>query len=226
MVKIEGRAIENLIATFLQNYDLCTHVISDYNRYLTAEYAKEPGNGYVFFFGDGPGSFDGNEPIGEQNYLNIINTAKRSLWISTPYLIPTFRLMEALRNAAKRGVEVNLFVPGIPDKPVVYWMAKCDFHTLTEAGVNIYIYTPGFNHEKQILADDIIGFIGTINFDFRSLVHHFECGTLLYKNDCMEEIEEDFKQMISVSEKIPQDFKLKRGQRNLCNLLKLISPLF
>lgn len=225
MIKIEGRGIENLIATFLQNYDLCTHKISDYNHYLTAEWEREKGNGYMFFFGDGPGSFDGNEPIGEQNYLNIINISKRSLWISTPYLIPTFRIMEALRNAAKRGVEVNLFVPGIPDKPAVYWMAKCDFHTLIEAGVNIYLYTPGFNHEKQLLCDDIIGFIGTINFDFRSFTHHFECGADIYNDPVLKDFKKDFLEMQSVSKKVDFNYRPNLIQRIAVSIMKLIRTL-
>ncbi len=225
MVKIEGSAINNLIATFLQNYNLCVNKISNYDRYLEYEYPKFKDQGFVMPFGDGPGGID-DALIGEQTYINILNYATKSVYISTPYLIPTYELLDTMRNASLRGVEVNLILPGIPDKKLVYLMAKSNFRFLLDAGVNIYLYTPGFNHMKSAIADGELGFVGTINFDFRSLVHHFECGTLLYKNDCMKEIEEDFKQMISVSEKIPQDFKLKRVQRNLCNLLKLISPLF
>ena len=77
-----------------------------------------------------------------------------------------------------------------------------------------------------MLADDELSFVGTINFDFRSLVHHFECGTVLYKCNCMEDISKDFEQMISVSEKVPQDFKMKGLKKAICNLLKIISPLF
>ena len=225
MVKIEGQAIANLIATFLQNYDLCTHKVSDYKKYIEYDYEKFEGGGYLYAFGDGPGSFDGNEAIGEQNYLNIINTAKRTLWISTPYLIPTYRLMEALKNAAKRGVEVNLFVPGIPDKPAVYWMAKCDFHILYEAGVNIYIYTPGFNHEKECLADDIMAFVGTINFDYRSLTHHFECGVDIYNDPCIKEIKEDFLEMRMESKLVDKNFKVNIFQRIIVAILKLFRTL-
>ena len=225
MVKIEGSAINNLIATFLQNYNLCVNKVSNYDHYLTYEYEKYDDKGFVMPFGDGPGGID-DALIGEQTYVNILNYANKTVYISTPYLIPTYQLLDAMRNASFRGVEVNLILPGIPDKKLVYMMAKSNFRFLLDAGVHIYIYTPGFNHMKSALADGELAFVGTINFDFRSLVHHFECGTLLYKNDCINEIEEDFKQMISVSEKVPQDFKLKKGQKNLCNLLKLISPLF
>ncbi len=225
MVKIEGTAINNLIATFLQNYNLCVGKVSDYNRYLTYDYEKFDDEGFVMPFGDGPGGID-NALIGEQTYVNILNYAKKQVFISTPYLVPTYGLLDAMRNASLRGVEVNLILPGIPDKKIVYTMAKSNFRFLLDAGVKIYLYTPGFNHMKSAIADGELAFVGTINFDFRSLVHHFECGTVLYKCNCMKEIVKDFEQMISVSEKVPTDFKLKRGQKSLCSILKIISPLF
>ena len=225
MVKIEGSAINNLIVTFLQNFNLCANYVSNYDKFLSYEYEKFDDLGFVMPFGDGPGGID-DALIGEQTYINILNYAKKRVDISTPYLIPTYGLLDALRNAALRGVEVNLILPGIPDKKLVYTMAKSNFRFLLDAGVNIYLYMPGFNHMKSAIADNELAFVGTINFDFRSLVHHFECGTILYKCNCMDEISEDFKQMISVSSKVPQDFKLRGGQRRLCSLLKLISPLF
>ena len=225
MVKIEGSAINNLISTYLQNYNLCYGKVSDYNKYLDYEYPKFDDEGFVMPFGDGPGGID-DALIGEQTYINILNYAKKRVDISTPYLVPTYGLIDALRNAALRGVEVNLIVPGIPDKKLVYNMAKSNFRYLLDAGVNIYIYKPGFNHMKSAIADGELAFVGTINFDFRSLVHHFECGTILYKCNCMDEISKDFQEMIDVSEKVPQDFKFKGFKKALCNLLKIISALF
>lgn len=224
MVKIEGSAINNLITTFLQNFDLCTKEPSDYGQYLDYEYPKFDDPGYVAPFGDGPGGID-DALIGEQNYINILNYATERVDISTPYLIPTYKLMDAVRNAALRGVQVNLIVPGVPDKKLVYLVAKSNFRFLLDAGVNIYIYTPGFNHMKSALADGKLGFVGTINFDFRSLVHHFECGTLLYKTPCMKDLQDDFDQMISVSQKVPKDYKQKGFAKLICSLVKLICPL-
>ena len=225
MVKIEGSAINNLIVTFLQNYNLCVEKVSDYNRYLTFDYPKYEDEGFVMPFGDGPGGID-DALIGEQTYINILNYAKKEVFISTPYLVPTYGLLDALRNAALRGVKVHLIVPGIPDKKIVYYMAQSNFKYLMDAGVNIYTYTPGFNHMKSALADDELAFVGTINFDFRSLVHHFECGTILYKTNCIKDIGDDFREMINASQKVPVDFKMKRGRKSLCSLLKIISPLF
>ena len=163
--------------------------------------------------------------MGEQNYINILNYATKSCYISTPYLIPTYSLLDALRNAALRGVDVHLIVPGIPDKKAVYSVAKSNFRFLLDAGVKVYTYTPGFNHMKTAVADDELAFVGTINFDFRSLVHHFECGTLLYKTNCVKDIRADFDNMIAQSAKVPANYKLKRGTRWFCSLIKLITPL-
>ena len=224
MVKIEGSGINNLITTFLQNYDLASGFVSDYNKYLMYDYPKYNDPGFVMPFGDGPGGID-DALIGEQNYINMLNYAKKSVYISTPYLVPTYQLMDAMRNAAIRGVEVHLIVPGIPDKKLVYKVAQSNFRYLLDAGVNIYTYTPGFNHMKTVLVDDELACVGTINFDFRSLVHHFECAALLYKNKCMKDIREDFDEMIAQSQKVPVNFKQKVGARSLCSIIKIITPL-
>ena len=224
MVKIEGSAINNLITIFLQNHDLCAGEVSDYNKYLLFDYPKYNDEGFVMPFGDGPGGID-DALVGEQNYINILNYATKSCYISTPYLIPTYSLLDAMRNASLRGVDVHLIVPGIPDKKAVYAVAKSNFRYLMDSGVKIHIYKPGFNHMKSAIADDELAFVGTINFDFRSLVHHFECGTLLYKCGCMKDIRADFDQMISVSEQVPANYKLKRGTMWFCSIVKLITPL-
>lgn len=224
MVKIEGSAINNLITTFLQNYNLCSGEVSDYNKFLNFDYPKYKEEGFIMPFGDGPGGID-DALIGEQNYINIINAAKKYCYISTPYLVPTYQLLDSLRNAALRGVDVRLIVPGIPDKKAVYAVAKSNFRFLLDAGVKIYTYTPGFNHMKTMLADDELAFVGTINFDFRSLVHHFECGATLYKNPCLVDIKQDFEQMMEVSHQVPANFKPSFGTRSFCTLIRLLYPL-
>ena len=224
MVKIEGSGISNLISTFLANYDIASNQVDDFDRFLNYEYPKYEGEGYVMPFGDGPGGID-NELIGEQNYINILKYAKKRVYISTPYLIPTYQLMDSLRNAALRGVDVNLIVPGIPDKKLVYLIAKANFRPLLQAGVKIFIYTPGFNHMKSMLSDDELAFVGTINFDFRSLVHHFECGTIIYKSEAIKDIHDDFEEMLAQSKQVQQNYKLNIFGRILCGFLKLFFPL-
>ena len=224
MVRIKGPGIDNLITVFLQNFSLASHKVAEYEKYLEYEYPWCEEEGFVLPFGDGPGGID-DALVGEQTYINILNYAQEEVFISTPYLVPTYSLLDALRNAALRGVKVHLILPGIPDKKMVYMVAKSNFKYLLDAGVNIYLYTPGFNHMKTILADDDLGMVGTINFDFRSLVHHFECAAVIYKNACLKDVKEDFLEMLSQSEKVPADFDLKKMQKRLCALIKLISPM-
>ena len=208
-------ADNGMLTIFIQN---------DFDKFLNHVYPKFDGEGYVMPFGDGPGDID-SALIGEQNYINILNYAKKKVYISTPYLVPTYQLFDALKNAALRGVDVRLIIPGIPDKKLVYLVAKAHFKPLLEAGVKIYKYTPGFNHMKSMLADDELSFVGTINFDFRSLVHHFECGTIIYKSKANEAIHDDFEEMLSQSEQVSQSYKLNIFGRILCGIIKLIMPL-
>ncbi len=208
-------ASDGLISITVQN---------DIDKFLKHEYESYKGGGFVMPFGDGPGGID-NELIGEQNYINLLKYAKKKVYISTPYLIPTYQLMDALRNAALRGVDVNLIVPGIPDKKLVYLIAKANFRPLLKAGVKIFIYTPGFNHMKSMLSDDELAFVGTINFDFRSLVHHFECGTIIYDSPVIKDIHDDFEEMLSQSKQVPQNYRLNIFGRILCGFLKIFFPL-
>ena len=224
MIKIEGAAITNLIKIFLQNYGLASGEIIDFSKYLSHEYKIYDEEGYVMPFGDGPGGVD-DALIGEQTYINMINNAKKEVYISTPYFIPTYSLLDSIKNAALRGIKIHLIVPGIPDKKMVYMMAKSYFSFLLASGVQIYFYTPGFNHMKTVLVDDEVAFVGTINFDYRSLVHHYECGSLLYKNPCLKDIKADFEDMISKSQIVPSTFKIRGIKRPICSFLRLFSPL-
>ena len=224
MVRIKGPGIDNLITVFLQNYSLASKKVAEYQKYLEYEYPWCEEEGFVLPFGDGPGGID-DALVGEQTYINALNYAQEEIFISTPYLIPTYSLLDALRNAALRGVKVHLILPGIPDKKMVYLVAKSNFRYLLDAGVNIYLYTPGFNHMKTVLADDSLAVVGTINFDFRSLVHHFECAALLYQNACLKDIKEDFVEMISVSKPVAKDYRMGWWGRKFCSLMRLIYPL-
>ena len=226
MVKVEGPGIANFITTFLQDYDLATFSLTNYDEFVRGDYKEYKEPGYAFQFGDAPGPYQFFEQIGEQNYINLLNTATKRVDISTPYLICSYPLIRALTGAAKRGVEVNLIVPGVPDKKLVWNMGKSQFHIFLEAGVNLYLYTPGFNHEKQMLVDDRLVFCGTINFDFRSLTHHFETGITMLDAACIPEMKKDFEEMIAVSEKVPQDFKLPFMKRIIPGILKMFRVLF
>ncbi|MDD5828283.1 MAG: phospholipase D-like domain-containing protein, partial [Lachnospira sp.] len=169
----------------------------------------------------------GEERIGENVYLNIAKNAKKYLYIMTPYLIITDEMGRELSLAAKRGVDVRLITPGIPDKKIVYQMTRSYYAGLVRNGVRIYEYTPGFCHAKQWVSDGEVATVGTINMDFRGLYLHFENGVFIYKDEIIKDIEDDFAKTMAecrdVTDKYYSDRSrpLRIGQ---C-ILRLFAPL-
>ena len=160
-------------------------------------------------------------------YLNIINTAKDYLYLTTPYLICDSEIINALKLCSKRGVDVRIIVPHVPDKKTVFLMTRSNYEPLIKAGVKIYEYTPGFIHAKNLVCDDTVAVCGTINLDYRSLVHHFECGVWMYKTKAISRMKTDFFNTLAISKEITEtQARLKYSTNVLAKILKLFSPLF
>ena len=191
-VMVKGDAVQSFTMMFLQmwNYNERNRVFSPY---LTLPKDPPRAEGYVIPYGDSPMD---DEAVGEMVYLDLLNRAKDYVYIMTPYLIPDNELLTALQFAAKRGVDVRLILPGIPDKKTVFALSRSYYRQLLEAGVKIYEYTPGFVHAKVALSDDIHAVVGTINLDYRSLYHNFECAAYLYRTPVLADIRADFSQTL------------------------------
>ena len=145
----------------------------------------------------------------------------------TPYLIMDNEMVTALRFAAMRGVDVRIVVPHIPDKKAVFLLTRSHYAELLEAGVKIYEYTPGFVHAKVFLCDDIQAVVGTINLDYRSLYHHFECAAYLYRVDALADIKVDFQNTMEKSQQVSADDGKRRSFLTglLTGILKIAAPL-
>lgn len=223
-IRIEGEAVWNFTVMFLQMWNMSRYTEEDYGRYRY--HFKEPlqAAGYVQPYMDTP--LDG-EIVGENVYLNIIGNARKYVYIYTPYLVTDNEMITALKLASKRGVDVRIVTPGVPDKKFVYWLTQSNYQNLIEAGVGVYQYTPGFIHSKCILCDDELATVGTINFDYRSFYHHFECGVFMYKADAIEELKKDMEETFTVSEQITLEWcRDKFVKTNVIGpVLKLFSPL-
>ncbi len=187
-VRLEGPAVNGFTNMFLEMWTLMekTPRVSPYLKEIPL---FENAPGYVIPYGDNP--LD-KEKAGENVYLDFLYQATGYVHIMTPYLILDDVMLTALKTTARKGIDVKLILPGIPDKKAVYTLAKSYFATLINAGVKIYYYTPGFVHAKVFVSDGCKATVGTINLDYRSLYHHFECGTYLYDVPCIRDIEEDF----------------------------------
>ena len=188
-VMLKGEAVKSFTLLFLQMWNI-DEKEPRFEPYLScpAEPVKDA-PGYVIPYGDTP--VDGFR-VGEMVYIDMLNRAKDYVHIMTPYLILDGELDTALRFAAERGVEVSIILPGIPDKKTPYALAKTHYASLIRAGVNIYEYTPGFVHAKVFSSDGRKAVVGTINLDYRSLYHHFECAAYMVDTPCIGDIEADF----------------------------------
>ncbi len=168
-----------------------------------------------------------DEPLGENIYIEILSQARDYVYIFTPYLIIDNELQSALCLAAKRGVDVRIVTPGIPDKKLVFRITRSNYMPLLKAGVRIYEYTPGFIHAKSYVSDDDIGVVGTINMDYRSLYLHFECGALLYGHEVLKDLKKDALETFHVSKEIKKgDLKETLPARIFDALLRLFAILF
>ena len=197
----------------------------NYEKYLTPkplDIKRELG--FVLPYGDSP--FD-KEIIGEQVYFHILNHAKKYVHIMTPYLILDSEMLTTLTFAAKCGIEVIIIMPHIPDKWYAFILAKTYYEELIQAGVQIYEYTPGFVHAKVFVSDNDTATVGTINLDYRSLYHHFECGAFIYNNPVVWEIERDFQDTLKKCEKVTITNLHSRSivERVVGRVLRLVAPL-
>lgn len=220
---LEGSAVRSLTVQFLEMWNVIAEEDTDYLRYLPELPAAED-DGYVQPYADSP--ID-DEPVGENVYLNLIKSAQKRLWAATPYLIISDEMTRELCMAAQRGVDVRVITPGIPDKKLIYRITRSYYAGLARRGVRIYEYTPGFLHEKQMLADDASAVVGTINLDYRSLYHHFENGVLMHGCGCLRDIEQDFEQTMSVSREVTAEYadKSRAPLRISQCIWRLIAPL-
>ncbi len=162
----------------------------------------------------------------KDSYIKIITSAKRYIYIQTPYLVPDDSLLCALRIAAHSGLDVRIMIPGIPDKKFVYYTTLAHIEPLLECGIKIYRYK-GFLHAKTIVADDFISSVGTANFDVRSFNINFEINTLIYDKNFAETCRNTFFNDITCCNEITLAEYKKRGfyQKLFETLCRLIAPL-
>ena len=223
-VMLKGDAVKSFTLMFLQMWgmdekEMC---ISNFLEYPTIP--QKDAQGYVIPYGDCP--LD-NDKLGERVYMDILNRARTYVHIMSPYLILDGEMETALKFAAERGVEVALILPGIPDKYIPYALAKTHYTSLLESGIQIYEYTPGFVHAKVFISDSREAVVGTINLDYRSLYHHFECATYMHGTECIPHIEADFQDTLRKCRKVtPETIRNEDWKVKLTGVLaKVAAPL-
>ena len=221
-VMVQGEAARGFTLMFLQMWN-ANEWEQIYEPYLQPQ-PQISAPGYVIPYGEDPTR---QERIAKNVYLSILNQAKKYVYIMTPYLILDSEMSGALQYAAKRGVDVRIVLPHIPDKRTAFALAKSHYRELIGAGVKIYEYTPGFVHAKVFLSDDTCGVVGSINLDYRSLYLHYECAAYLYQVSTLPDIKADFVDTMAKSEEITAADVKKQSllTRIAAALLKVAAPL-
>lgn len=219
----------SLTAAFLEMWEASGKTSADVDvldieaqkKYLVQHPYQAKQTGYIQPYADCP--LDGIQ-VEEDVYISIVNKADRYCWFMTPYLIITDEMTHALSLAARRGVDVRIITPGIPDKKLIYSITRSFYHNLVQDGVRIYEWTPGFCHAKMSVADDCMATCGTINLDYRSLYHHFENGCFMADCDAVLDIRRDMEQTLEQCREVTE--KYKSGRSATLRLGQLFLRLF
>ncbi len=223
-IKLTGNAVWGLTSLFIMDYGI--NAVEPLNiKYNLYPDTKTFGKGYIIPFGDGPKPLY-SKNVGKRAIQNLLNYATRYVYITTPYLVIDNELCAGIEATAMRGVDVRIILPHIPDKKIVFEITRSFYHRLLSAGVKIYEYTPGFIHSKIYLCDDACAIVGSMNLDYRSLVHHFENGVWMYQTESIKQIKLDFEKTLNKSTKIdksgiPAGF-FRRIKRSV---VKIFAPL-
>ena len=221
-IMLKGDAAWSFALIFLQMWRLVTKREEELSQYRPSPDTCLS-DGFVQPYADSPTDDDN---VGEHVYLQIINNAKGYLYINTPYLIVDDSMISALCLAAKSGVDVRIITPHKWDKRIVHITTRSYYQELIRSGVKIYEYTIGFNPAKTFVSDDAVATVGTTNLDFRSLYHHFECGTVVYGSRAVMEVKEDFLNTLTICHQITQeDLRSNVFMRMLQDVLRLFAPL-
>lgn len=196
-ILIRGKAVDSFVAMFAVMWEYNTGNMISLSRHLLSQPVE--GEGIYIPYSDGPMT---HKSIAEGIYMQILNTAHRSVSIATPYLILDNNMVNVLTLASKSGVDVRILTPGVPDKKYVHPVTRFYYEELLEAGVKIYEYTPGFLHSKIFVSDDSVATVGSVNMDYRSFVFHFECGVWFHERETVLQVRDHFEDLLSQSRQI------------------------
>ena len=167
-LKVRGTSVQCLQRVFLGDWYWATKDIPD----VSWKTQREKGcDQTAFILATGPA-----DPLEACAlfFLNLINSAKERLWIASPYFVPSTSVLNALKLAVLRGVDVRIILPNRPDHLMVYFCSFSYYDELRQVGIQVYRYQPGFMHQKVILCDRHIAGVGTVNLDNRSFFLNFE----------------------------------------------------
>lgn len=220
-IKLEGQAVWGLLLSTLTTIHFQAGNI-DFKKYYVDYKVKS--DGIVAPFDDIPHT---NGRVTKDLLIQLIISAKSRVWLTTPYLILDNEMVNALEIAKKKGIDVKIIIPSIPDKRLVYMVSESYMADLVKNNIEVYKFSPGFIHSKLTLIDDDMALIGTSNLDFRSLYLHFENNVYLKGTSSISVMNKYFTDTLKVSKLVTKDDLKKRNfiYRLIQSFLKGFSPM-
>lgn len=222
MVRFEGSAVHGLQNAFLVDWFFVeSKLITDKKYYPTPRVFE---NNFVQIISSGP---DTDWETIMQGIIAMIHTAKKYIYIHTPYFLPTEPILSALQIASLSGVDIRLMLPKRVDTKMIQLATHSYLRQVLEAGIRVFLYKNNFLHSKAIVADDYISTIGTANMDFRSYEQNFEINAFVYDKDTAISLRKAFENDLKSCEEITleQWKKRKRKERLKDSIARLFSPI-
>ncbi|WP_299107721.1 cardiolipin synthase [uncultured Winogradskyella sp.] len=222
-LQLKGNVVNSLQAVFAMDWSFASGTDNLLNTKYLVKHTTD-NNSIAQVVAGGP---DSDFSSIHQHYFSIINSAKKYVYITNPYIIPGEALKEALQVAAMSGVDIRLLLSANSDSLLVKWTVRSSFEDLLAAGVKIYLYPDGFLHGKVIISDDELATIGTANLDIRSFEENYEVNVLIYDSNITTELKQDFLKDCKKSEPLDYEQYLKRPktERLKEGIAKVFSPV-
>lgn len=224
-LRIEGSAVFSLAVRFALdwNYAAKENLFLNAELFAPGDYqvkGREP----VQVISSGP---DSKIKMVHDNYLRLIHSAKDHIYLQSPYFIPDDSILDALKIAARSGVDVRIMVPCKPDHPFVYWATYSYIGEMVEAGAKCYVYDPGFLHAKTLTVDQMVACVGTANMDMRSFGLNFEVNVVVYSERTVSKLERAFEIDMAKCTQVTRNVYDKRSLfiRFKEQFSRLLSPL-
>ncbi len=219
---VKGEVLSALHGVFLMDWSYMSGEELLSRKYLDT-YDVE-GDGGAQLVASGP---DTKRGAMSDLYFSLITSARKRVWIATPYFVPNKAIRTALAMASMRGIEVRLIVPEISDGFLTQYGTRSYFSELLDYGVEIYMYQKGFLHQKIMIVDDDLATIGTANMDMRSLNLNFEVNMFLFQSSTIHELIEAYQNDLTDSVRVTKDSYSKRGlkHRTKESFARLFSPV-
>lgn len=222
-IRVRGEAVTSLQIVFLIDwYFVRQEILLDKEEYLP--YKREDGNVLIQTVASGP---DSDWASIQQAYFTMINTAKKYVFISTPYFMPGETTLNCLKAAAMSGIDVRILLPHKSDSFLTNWCSRSYVEELLTAGIRIYWYQKGINHSKVMIVDGIMASVGTANMDMRSFEQNFEVNLIIYDRTVAKDLGRYFVEDMSNSrEESLHQWKFRPGRQKVCeSVARLFAPL-